>query len=1356
MKSTGAGLLLSLIVSGLWLTSSNLDGKDLQYGVGGPLYGVELPLFPTQHGEPAGYPGNLVDEKGTFLEGFSPSGQFPQFQNYPGSVENFRYYWYHYMPVRNMFDLQSLLKNFLAKDLRPGSLEEYAAPLYMSPTWGNARNTGKFNAPVQVLRWKAGDPAFELDLGELKEGMYAVRIIGAVQTEKLLRHRSPLILSMTVNDAIDGSKNTYIQRCGYVDEFYSVAEFYFHAPETRNYRVSLTMDDRSMVDLLVHNVDVHDVLAGTTRRALKRTSLNELDPMAKPGMKGDTRLIEERLNRDRLLWESVPPINAQSGRIFGMAADDGKDNWPNMGAAGMTEGQIEEKYGKWGAVGGKRRGGIDDFIANSYILTRNEKLGISYTMEDYIHNRPLPDPYPFKDDGRGIFTPSGDPEKPGQNLHPVADAIRDRWSSILSQHGHITALVNEFKKGNYDAGRDAAMLLAAAVYQYPAFDSRTAMSAIMVNPGPYGRDMALRRRINMGFRSFRDHADSYDVLFPIIQGNQQLADSINRFVPWVKTPDDVVKLFDVYLLQHLAKGYLRYQNQVANQPHAVALLATLIGDNEFTLPWMQWTFSRSFTYPQGPSGIHDMLVSGFDRDGMNYIGSTYYVTPSIGSAAILDEYVKQGGDPQFSLMDPVRYPKVYESLYMSLRYHTAALQFFRTGSVTGPEKGLGFKFPALLASARRGWELTKDPKFAWILANMGEKKEGDTEEWEPIRKAAAEQKRAPWLENRSRALSNLAGILETGIEHDDYRFRRSVGLRIGQGFGHAHNDTLAMQLHAHGIPMMIGGGQRHGYSHPTDVATCASALVEVDGKNHFTHAWIPSLTDAAGARYMRSQAAVTEHYERQIALIDVDEGRGSVPLPPEKLKPGSELATDVETAKSYVFDVFRVAGGGLHSYAFHANTGEEIEANPLNRTHVTALPDGNREAHYLRRHQGEKWVGDAPEYFTAAIPISKNAEKTFLSPMWSEDAPRHVTKLHALPQDGTRALFGLKYTEAGGLKYNMPMVYLQRKGAELPAATTDAEADKDAGPTRERIESVFVAVIEPYAGKPFIDKVERIQVENNEAGAMQAVAAKVTLKDGRSDVCFADSGTLKERRFGDHKASAEFGFVSTDGDGLRQATLSGGTLLEAPGLVIRSVAAERSGIITEADYAAKRFKLDQAWSPLAGGERIAQIGTPEKWTQYTLLEAEPKEAGSWIKVRGGADYYLSRVSEVDSKHSIVCTGVEIQHTGLDKNWTASNESGTKFWRADYIGGDREAKKFKFKLSGAPVSIEDFGELGGLYLWEYGVGDSVRQPTNVNLRRTAKGQYELAANVAVEIQIGGKTFTVSQEQLEKNNGVVTLK
>lgn len=255
-----------------------------QYETGGALAGVTLPLYPTQHGEPPGYPGCTANgeqasplapqpkgsseaakvkssarhaptptHEGTKLDRrsnrappaaetprpFTCQGQAPERLLHPASVEHWRSYWLKYCPARCSFDRQSLLRNFPAAELAgvpPGAVESYAEPVYWVPRHGPAVNTGYRNKPVPVVRCGAGGPVLKLDFGTLPIGMYAVRVIGAVETKELREIRKPLYLRVTIARASGGASRVYRVRIPYVDEFYAVAELFFHAPPSISVR----------------------------------------------------------------------------------------------------------------------------------------------------------------------------------------------------------------------------------------------------------------------------------------------------------------------------------------------------------------------------------------------------------------------------------------------------------------------------------------------------------------------------------------------------------------------------------------------------------------------------------------------------------------------------------------------------------------------------------------------------------------------------------------------------------------------------------------------------------------------------------------------------------------------------------------------------------------------------------------------------------------------------------------------------------------------------------------------------------------------------------------------------------------
>ncbi len=826
------------------------QAKTETYEVGGPLQGVPLKLFPTQHGEKPGYPGCVPALQKPEGEGtrqftpFTPEGLPPERQLFDGSVEHFRAYWFKYLPVKNFFDRQTLVKNWLAKDLpgTRGAVEDYAEPVYWVPRHREPRATGLFNAPVKVVRAGAKGPAFALEMGTLPPSVYVVRVVGAVETKDLVRHRRPLIVRMTVNDGVNGEENVYRFRCKYVDEFYVLAELYFTAPAERAYRATVAVEEGSLVSALVHNLELHDTLAGHERRAIKTRRTLTAAAGATPTPPATD---EARLARDAELWDAYPPINAQVGRIYGMGGDDSKGNWPNFGANGLTEEQIKAEWGTWTPP----RRGISD------VMLVNDKLKLEYKVSDLRAGRPLPDPYPVKDRGQGVYTPEKAAKENPQNLYIVPDGVRDRKRAYL---GAITTLAKQYaERGNAAAGREAALMLCRVAWTFPAEDDASnAMSSVIVQPGPYGRDLGCRRRDPR--QSDRGMLEPYDALFPLLRSDEGLATSVGRFIPWVKTPQDVVKLIDTHLVQTAAKRSLRYHEYSSNEPAVIVEPAIVLGDRSVTDPWMEWLFSATFIYPLPPSGLQDLLVTGNDRDGIGYIASYSYAMgeQAAPKAMVLEKYLAAGGNPKFDLRDPKQYPKPIAACHWFLDTRMAGLHFPRIGDVAGPDKAYGAWWDRAEAQCRLGWRWTKDPRFAYVIKHFGAKGKDETaEEWAEIEKAADTVKRAPWLDQRSRVVSQWFGLLETGIPEDDFRFRRAAMVRIGQGWGHQHSDSLDLQLYAHGYPMTVDGGQRTGYSAPPDGTTRVHNLVEVDGRGWIGHSWVNALSDTEGARYLRADAA---------------------------------------------------------------------------------------------------------------------------------------------------------------------------------------------------------------------------------------------------------------------------------------------------------------------------------------------------------------------------------------------------------------------------------------------------------------------------------------------------------------------
>ena len=127
--------------------------------------------------------------------------------------------------------------------------------------------------------------------------------------------------------------------------------------------------------------------------------------------------------------------------------------------------------------------------------------------------------------------------------------------------------------------------------------------------------------------------------------------------------------------------------------------------------------------------------------------------------------------------------------------------------------------------------------------------------------------------------------------------------------------------------------------------------------------------------------------------------------------------------------------------------------------------------------------------------------------------------------------------------------------------------------------------------------------------------------------------------------------------------------------------------------------------------------------------------------------FASRVTSVNAEmRTVNCTLAMPQLAGervagLDKQLVASNAEGTKFWRANYLGKVGDGKQAAYQLEGA-VTEDDFGKTGGLRLWEYGVGDTVRLATFASLRRVGDKTYELTANSDVTVALKGSSMETS--------------
>ena len=281
----------------------------------GGIYPSKVPGYP-------GSDGTLwidYDNRG----GPRPIWGHPQWLPYPGSIEHVRQNYIKYFPVKSRWDGASLIKLWRAPGVPGlGKAEAYAEPIYYNPMYGLASPTGETRAPVQVQRWRVGQP-ITLKLGALKPSYYILRVVAALETEQVRRIPKQIVMRFEVNDSPKGETRAFTRRFRCVDEFYSMSEWYFRAWDDREFTVTLSLVEGTEVELLAHTVDLHDHLTFCARRPGKEAAT--LHPLkqraADRAAATQTRrhrapsniplTPEEQARWDAATWAAMPDMNSQ-------------------------------------------------------------------------------------------------------------------------------------------------------------------------------------------------------------------------------------------------------------------------------------------------------------------------------------------------------------------------------------------------------------------------------------------------------------------------------------------------------------------------------------------------------------------------------------------------------------------------------------------------------------------------------------------------------------------------------------------------------------------------------------------------------------------------------------------------------------------------------------------------------------------------------------------------------------------------------------------------------------------------------------------------------------------------------------
>jgi hypothetical protein len=216
---------------------------------------------------------------------------------------------------------------------------------------------------------------------------------------------------------------------------------------------------------------------------------------------------------------------------------------------------------------------------------------------------------------------------PDFNTHVSADG-GSPYSYLFGRDSNgmiLNAVTGYERTGNVEYAWDCAVLLCGVAEKYPALDflAQGTEGGVGVNL-QYGFvfNALVGKHVYRGWADPGYLARAYDSLFDFVKDNQELAAFVGTKIPWVKTPEDVVKLLDVNLLQ---SGMDYCKRHYVSSDDAKALLPLVQGVGPISDAMLApGIFDKIDMNMSLRGGIDDQAICSFSRDGVHYIGSAGY------------------------------------------------------------------------------------------------------------------------------------------------------------------------------------------------------------------------------------------------------------------------------------------------------------------------------------------------------------------------------------------------------------------------------------------------------------------------------------------------------------------------------------------------------------------------------------------------------------------------------------------------------------------------------------------------------------------------------------------------------------
>lgn len=846
----------------------------------------------------------------------------------------------------------------------------------------------------------------------------------------------------------------------------------------------------------------------------------------------------------------------------------------------------------------------------------------------------------FADDGWGWIAPDG------ERYWFVAYANQWMWK------GHIEPAFADLAHaylltGDKRYAHKAAVMLYRLGEVYPSMDhanqSRYGLMEKMKGQTYNGKILNLIWEASL----IQNAAEAYDAVWDSIDGDADLQKATG------KTGVQIRAFIEANVLEDALDAYMQRKIQGNYGMHQIALLYILLARQHMGTEKYLRMLVEEPGESRVQSGLRYALYNMIFRDGQPLEAPDYNLL-TVQKITRFADMLRTGGTDLFGE------PRLRALI-------NSPLEMVAIGKVTPGIGDSGSVLASLVGQDpdvyQVGYGAYRDPRYLAWLAPLGKVGPRSFATFESLFRDALPDVK-PLANGRALPVrpSHLLAGYGMGILNNR---SDAVALTFNYGFKgtHYHWDFLNFELFANGRKMVPDLGYPdamneyvkevytwsfNSVSHNTVVVDAQRQVDNVHGILHdFSEGTFARSMDASSATYPQ-----TTSYRRNLIMVDVD------------------------SARSYVVDFFKVAGGSQHDYALHGPPGKVVPEGQWSEKQPGTL--AGREVAFgavyddrkmgTTGYQGSYWNYKGSGYQYLFNVQKLNGDRTALTYSHVSDENAKV-RIHIMPQSGQEILMADAWNKPRAKNHLLKYMIVRRRSA-----------------ANRVLKSTFIGVMEPFSGdNPLINALRKLPVTHGEVVEV--------VRENATDVVISDTSNIRKAiaRY-QIETDARAAVVRFDRSGKAVGVFfSDGSYLKVKNRMFRATAA--SGIVTNVDVQNRRISIAMEGNVVKNIEPglIAHFTNPLRKTEHPVKSATI--AGNVLTLETEDDLLIGKVHTVRNAADSLVTDTNLPFAPLYKGATVLNDRFEPLGMLRMVSDNvlkPVGKIHKIPVDGADVWISNIG------------------------------------------------------------------